>query len=76
MKSLFAGGLDKVMIAVESNVDWFFADAYEIGSSDVTACLKAVCGELCDDANLNNYSPVELQMVRSAIIAEAANIFE
>lgn len=76
MKSLFAQGVDRVMIAIESNVDWFFADTNEIGSSDVTACLKAVCGELCDDANLNNYPPMELEMVRAAILTEAVKIFD
>ena len=68
MKSIFnTNSLDAVIDVVASNVTWFFEDATDIGSSDIACCLRAIVGELCNDANLDNYDPVELQMLRNAV---------
>ena len=69
MKSLFEKGPMFVLDVVRDEVEWFFGDngGDGIGSSDITACLKAICGTVCNDANLENYNPVELKMIRTAI---------
>lgn len=69
MKSLFEKGPVFVLDVVRDEVEWFFGDCegQGIGSSDINACLKSICGTVCNDANLENYNPVELSMVRTAI---------
>lgn len=68
-KSIFAKGPAVVMDSVRENVEWFFGDmeGQGIGSSDITVCLKAICGDVCNDANLDNYSDSELHLVKNAI---------
>jgi len=57
---IFDRGLDDLMANIEENTYWMFKDAEEIGSSDISACVRAV---------LSDYYPGELVQ---ASVQEAA----
>ena len=39
---IFEAGPDAIRDAVDEQVSWMFGDADEIGSSDVSACVRSV----------------------------------
>jgi hypothetical protein len=57
---IFDRGLDDLMEKIEDYSSWMFDDAEEIGSSDISACVRAV---------LSDYYPGELVQ---ASVQEAA----
>ena len=48
---IFDRGIDDLMANIEERVHWMFDDAEEIGSSDISCCVRAV---------LSDYYPGEL----------------
>lgn len=48
---IFDHGIDALMEKIEEYADWMFDDAEEIGSSDISYCVRAV---------LSDYYPGEL----------------
>lgn len=48
---IFDRGIDDLMANIEERAHWMFDDAEEIGSSDISACVRAV---------LSDYYPGEL----------------
>ena len=48
---IFDHGIDALMEKIEEYAEWMFDDAEEIGSSDISACVRAV---------LSDYYPGEL----------------
>ena len=44
--NIFETGPDAIRDAVDEQVSWMFGDAEEIGSSDVSACVRAVFASL------------------------------
>ena len=57
---IFDRGIEDLMANIEEHVEWMFDDAEEIGSSDISACVRAV---------LSDYYPGELVQ---ASVQEAA----
>ena len=49
---IFDHGIDALMEKIEEYAEWMFDDAEEIGSSDISACVRAV---------LSDYYPGELE---------------
>ena len=49
---IFDRGIEDLMANIEEHVEWMFGDAEEIGSSDLSACVRAV---------LSDYYPGELE---------------
>ena len=58
-------GADAVITAAEENVDWFFADAEEIGSSDVSCCVAAIIRDLGEQPEA--VDQVEYRMLRNLV---------
>ena len=48
---IFDRGIEDLMANIEEHVEWMFGDAEEIGSSDLSACVRSV---------LSDYYPGEL----------------
>jgi hypothetical protein len=44
--NIFEAGPDAIRDAVDEQVSWMFSDAEEIGSSDVSACVRSVFASL------------------------------
>jgi len=42
---IFNHGIDALMEKIEEYSEWMFDDAEEIGSSDISACVRAVLNE-------------------------------
>ena len=49
--NIFETGPDAIRDAIDEQVSWMFEDADEIGSSDVSACVRAVFSSLGYDAD-------------------------
>lgn len=45
-RNIFETGPDAIRDAIDEQVSWMFSDAEEIGSSDVTACVRSVFASL------------------------------
>jgi hypothetical protein len=59
--------LNTIVYAVEDQVDWFFGDKdAECGSSDVSACVRAVIRDLTK-APFEEISDMEISMIRNAV---------
>jgi hypothetical protein len=61
---IFNRGLDDLMANIEENTYWMFKDAEEIGSSDISACVRNV---------LNDYYPGELAQATAQEFALVSN---
>ena len=48
---IFETGPDAIRDAIVEQVSWMFSDADDIGSSDVSACVRAVFASLGYDAD-------------------------
>jgi hypothetical protein len=57
--------LDVIMSTAEENVEWFFADAEEIGSSDVSCCVAAILRDLGEQPE--EVDSVSYQMIRNLV---------
>ena len=42
---IFDRGIEDLMANIEEHVEWMFGDAEEIGSSDLSACVRAVLSD-------------------------------
>lgn len=49
--NIFEAGPDAIHDAITEQVTWMFSDVDEIGSSDVSACVKSVFASLGYDAD-------------------------
>lgn len=70
VSSVFANGLDRILAEVQDAVEWSFADADEIGSSDVSCCVRDVILTLTGIdifKDRDSISNVEINMVRNAV---------
>jgi hypothetical protein len=63
--NIFETGPDAIRDAIDEQVSWMFADADEIGSSDVSACVKAVFASLGYDYDQAN--DLDADIIRSAV---------
>ena len=63
--NIFETGPDVIRDAIDEQVSWMFADADEIGSSDVSACVKAVFASLGYDYDQAN--DLDADIIRSAV---------
>lgn len=61
---IFDRGLDDLMANIEEQTYWMFNDAEEIGSSDISACVRNV---------LNDYYPGELVQATAQEVALVRN---
>jgi hypothetical protein len=64
-RNIFETGPDVVRDAIDEQVSWMFSDAEEIGSSDVTACVKSVFASLGYDADRATDHDVDI--IRGAV---------
>ena len=70
MVSVFANGPVRVLDEVKESVEWAFADADEIGSSDISCCVRDVIRSLTGVdifKDRDSISDVEIMMVRDAV---------
>ena len=58
-------GVEAVVATAEANVEWFFADAEEIGSSDVSCCVAAVIRDLGQQPE--QVDPVTYRVLRNLV---------
>ena len=63
--NIFETGPDAIRDAIDEQVSWMFADAEEIGSSDVTACVRAVFASLGYD--YDQAGDHDADIIRSAV---------
>ena len=63
--NIFEAGPDAIRDTIDEQVSWMFADADEIGSSDVSACVKAVFASLGYDYDQAN--DLDADIIRSAV---------
>ena len=63
--NIFETGPDAIGDAITEQVSWMFADAEEIGSSDVSACVRAVFASLGYDAD--QASDHDYNIIRDAV---------
>ena len=64
-RNIFETGPDVIRDAIDEQVSWMFSDADEIGSSDVTACVRAVFASLGYDYDQAN--DLDADIIRSAV---------
>lgn len=64
-RNIFETGPDAIRDAIDEQVSWMFADADEIGSSDVTACVRAVFASLGYEYDQAN--DLDADIIRSAV---------
>ena len=64
-RNIFETGPDVIRDAIDEQVSWMFADADEIGSSDVTACVRAVFASLGYEYDRAN--DLDADIIRSAV---------
>jgi hypothetical protein len=58
-------GIDYVMSIAQEEVEWFFSEAEEIGTSDVSCCVRAIYDKL--DVNPDRASEVEVGLIRNLV---------
>lgn len=63
--NIFEAGPDAIRDAVDEQVSWMFSDAEEIGSSDVSACVRAVFSGL--GYNVDRASDYDYSIIRNAV---------
>ena len=64
-RNIFETGPDVIRDAIDEQVSWMFADADDIGSSDVTACVRSVFSSLGYDYDRAN--DLDADIIRSAV---------
>ena len=57
--------IDHILTVVKDEVEWAFDDADEIGSSDVSCCVREVIRQLGE--NPDTVSKQDFQMIRNAV---------
>ena len=62
---IFENGLDNLLATVENTTRFFFEGAEEIGSSDISCCVRAILREYYDD--IGEASNPECVAVRNAV---------
>lgn len=62
---IFEAGPDAIRDAVDEQVSWMFGDADEIGSSDVSACVRSVFS--CLGYSAANASDHDYHIIRDAV---------
>jgi hypothetical protein len=70
--NIFEAGPDAIRDAIQEQVSWMFADADEIGSSDVTACVRAVFSSLGYEAN--RATDYDYDIIRGAVYRAIARL--
>jgi len=63
--NIFEAGPDAIQDAIQEQVSWMFSDADEIGSSDVTACVRAVFSSLGYEAD--RATDYDYDIIRGAV---------
>lgn len=58
--NIFETGPDVIRDAIDEQVSWMFTDAEEVGSSDVSACVRAVFSSLGYDYDQANDYDVDI----------------
>ena len=69
---IFETGPDVIRDAITEQVSWMFADADEIGSSDVSACVRAVFASLGYD--YDRATDHDYDIIRGAVYRAIARI--
>jgi hypothetical protein len=70
--NIFETGPDVIRDAIDEQMSWMFSDADEIGSSDVTACVRAVFASLGYDYDQANDHDVDI--IRGAVYRAIARL--
>ena len=70
--NIFETGPDVIRDAIDEQVSWMFSDAEEIGSSDVTACVRAVFASLGYDYDRAN--DLDADIIRSAVYSSISRL--
>jgi len=65
MKLFENNSIDTILEVCVANAEWFFADAEEIGSSDVSACVRACVGDL--GLTIDELTDTEIKMLRNGV---------
>lgn len=71
---IFETGPDVIRDAITEQVSWMFADAEEIGSSDVSACVRAVFASLGYDYDGAN--DLDADIIRVAVNQAIAQLHQ
>ena len=58
-------GIEHVISIAKEEVEWFFSDAEEIGSSDVSICVRAIYDKL--DVHPDSAPREELGLIRNLV---------
>ena len=72
--NIFETGHDAIRDAIDEQVSWMFADAEEIGSSDVSACVKAVFASLGYDYDQARDHDVDI--IRGAVYGSISRLHQ
>jgi len=72
--NIFEAGPDAIRDAVDEQVSWMFSDAEEIGSSDVSACVKAVFASLGYEYDQARDHDVDI--IRSAVYTSIGRLHQ
>ena len=63
--NIFEAGSEAIRDTVDEQVSWMFSDAEEIGSSDVSACVRSVFS--CLGCSADNASDYDYNIIRNAV---------
>ena len=70
--NIFEAGPDAIQDAIREQASWMFEDADEIGSSDVSACVRAVFSSLGYEYDQANDYDVDI--IRGAVYRAIARL--
>jgi hypothetical protein len=70
--NIFEAGPDAIQDAIREQVSWMFSDADEIGTSDVSACVKAIFSSLGYDAD--RATDYDYDIIRGAVYRAIARL--
>ena len=70
--NIFEAGPDAIQDAIREQASWMFEDADEIGSSDVSACVRAVFASLGYDAD--QATDHDYDIIRGAVYRAIARL--
>jgi hypothetical protein len=72
--NIFETGHDAIRDAIDEQVSWMFSDAEEIGSSDVTACVRSVFTSLGYD--YDQARDYDVDIIRGAVYGSISRLHQ
>jgi hypothetical protein len=67
--------INDIAAVVEDNVEFFFGNSNEIGSSDVSSCVRAICSELTS-VSFDVLSDIEVSMIRCSVNNKISELYD